>query len=161
MVCCAVATSFVWVVIIYQTRKRMSASNTIVTAPEATVDFTDRVIRYADNASENSSCKDSGTGDSAKRSNEDLLPDEYTLIINGKISHFCRNIGYLFKFLENNADENASTSMRQASLVYLVPEANNAHMPLLHTTEATYSPSTNHDRLDEPKSEAIQNMAEK
>lgn len=63
----------------------MSASTTIVSAPEAPgVDFTDRVIRYADNASENSSCKDSGTGDSAKRSNEDLLPDEYTLIINGK-----------------------------------------------------------------------------
>lgn len=79
------ATSFVWVVIIYQTRKRMSASTTVVSAQEtAAVDFTDRVIRYADNASENSSCKDSGTGDSAKRSSEDLLPDEYTLIINGE-----------------------------------------------------------------------------
>lgn len=61
----------------------------VTTAPETAVDFTDRVIRYADNASENSSCKDSGTGDSAKRSNEDLLPDEYTLIISGKSLTIC------------------------------------------------------------------------
>lgn len=39
--------------------------------------------------------------------------------------------------------------MRKASLVYSVPEGNNIHTPLLHTTEATYSRSTNHDRLDE------------
>lgn len=74
----------------------MSASSTTVVAvPETAVDFTDRVIRYADNASENSSCKDSGTGDSAKRSNEDLLPDEYTLIINGMY------VGSLYLFLKD------------------------------------------------------------
>lgn len=52
-------------------------------------------------------------------------------------------------FLENNAEENPSTTMRMASLVYLVPEGNNIHTPLLHENEATYSRSTNHDRLEE------------
>lgn len=43
--------------------------------------------------------------------------------------------------------------MRKASLVYSVAEGNNIHTPLLHTTEATYSRSTNHDRLDEKEIE--------
>lgn len=43
--------------------------------------------------------------------------------------------------------------MRKASLVYSVPEGNNIHTPLLHTAEATYSRSTNHDRLDEKEPE--------
>lgn len=87
VVCCAVLTSVVWVVIIYQTRKRMTPCK--IPNPQldpAVLDFTDKVLpQFGDNTSEHSSCKDSGTGDSAKRSNDDLIPaDEYTLIMNGK-----------------------------------------------------------------------------
>lgn len=83
VVCCAVLTSIIWVVIIYQTRRSIPPSNTIaVPADQTAVPFTD--THFPDNASENSSCKDSGTGDSAKRSNDDLMPEEYVLIVNGK-----------------------------------------------------------------------------
>lgn len=76
----------------------MSQRNaTAAAVPEpVTVDFTDKVLQFVDTASENSSCKDSGTGDSAKRSNDDLLPDEYTLIINGEWK-----AKYLFRICEN------------------------------------------------------------
>lgn len=88
VVCCAVGTSVVWVVIIYQTRKRMAHHvPTESSNQEAPVtDFTDKPLaaHFEDNTSDRSSCKDSGTGDSAKRSNENLVPsEEYTLIING------------------------------------------------------------------------------
>lgn len=36
-----------------------------------------------DDISEHSSCKDSGTGDSAKRSTDDLAHKEFSLLING------------------------------------------------------------------------------
>ncbi|KAG8235636.1 hypothetical protein J437_LFUL015669 [Ladona fulva] len=94
VVCCAVATSIVWVVIIYQARKRagdasggdmtdveitgtLSGSNhphgakTSIPAGDAT---TTLPSNYMDTDSEHSSSKDSGTGDSAKRSSDDLLP---------------------------------------------------------------------------------------
>ncbi|XP_046405329.1 leucine-rich repeats and immunoglobulin-like domains protein 3 [Ischnura elegans] len=96
VVCCAVATSVVWVVIIYQARKRAidngggdaandgrgevgppSAQRTLATAPTI-VTAGDPVptlpVNYMDTDSEHSSSKDSGTGDSAKRSSDDLLP---------------------------------------------------------------------------------------
>lgn len=84
--CCAVATSIVWVVIIYQTRKRMDSAFKLQPKLDPTdVEFAERAANhFRDNVSEHSSCKDSGTGDSAKRSNDDLLPgEEYTLIVNG------------------------------------------------------------------------------
>lgn len=84
VVCCAVVTSIVWVVIIYHTRRKIATTNTTSALPEShPPDFTERSLQYIDTASENS-CKDSGTGDSAKRSNDNLAPEEYTLIINGK-----------------------------------------------------------------------------
>lgn len=154
VVCCAVATSIIWVVIIYQTRKRMSSNASVIAEPTA-VDFTDKVIHFADNASENSSCKDSGTGDSAKRSNEDLLPEEYTLIINGK-AFGSDNLTWNFvAFPENNTEETPSTTMRMASLVYVIPDGNSSHTPLLHTNEETYSRSTNHDRSEETEMKMI------
>ncbi|KAF2881868.1 hypothetical protein ILUMI_24300 [Ignelater luminosus] len=135
VVCCAVLTSIVWVVIIYQTRKRMPPPK--ISAPQlepAVLDFTDKTLaQFGDNTSEHSSCKDSGTGDSAKRSNDDLLPgDEFTLIIN-----------------ENNPD-NKAAPVRTASLVYVVADVTNSHTPLLHKDETPYPRSTNHDRLEEP-----------
>ncbi|XP_071438970.1 leucine-rich repeats and immunoglobulin-like domains protein 3 [Hetaerina americana] len=96
VVCCAVATSIVWVVIIYQARKRaidngsgdvaadgraevgpslptaqLAAAPVIVTAEDSGVTLPSN---YMDTDSEHSSSKDSGTGDSAKRSSDDLLP---------------------------------------------------------------------------------------
>lgn len=86
VVCCAVATSIVWVVIIYQTHKRMRNAHANVAIPELPkLNFTEKTNnQFGDDISEHSSCKDSGTGDSAKRSNDDLLPtDEYAIIIKG------------------------------------------------------------------------------
>ncbi|KAF5278781.1 hypothetical protein FQA39_LY18357 [Lamprigera yunnana] len=134
VVCCAVLTSVVWVVIIYQTRKRMNPSKTTMSVMEPpTLDFTDKsTSQFPDNASEHSSCKDSGTGDSAKRSNDDLLPgDECALIIN-----------------ENNLEGLDGVSIRTASFVYLVTDSNNSHAPLLHKNYPLYPQLTNHDRLD-------------
>lgn len=76
VVCCAVGTSVVWVVIIYQTRKRISATS-VISAGTALSEVVDNRV-YMDNSSDHSSCKDSGTGDSAKNStvgdNFNLLP---------------------------------------------------------------------------------------
>lgn len=75
VVCCAVGTSIVWVVIIYQT-KRVNTANVINTGAVLPDNFGNRM--YMDNSSDHSSCKDSGTGDSAKHSsvgdNFNLLP---------------------------------------------------------------------------------------
>lgn len=71
VVCCAVGTSIVWVVIIYQTRKR-------VTTPTNNFAMTEVDTRvYVDTSSEHSSCKDSGRGDSAKHSS---ISDNFTLL---------------------------------------------------------------------------------
>ncbi|CAH0561804.1 unnamed protein product [Brassicogethes aeneus] len=87
VVCCAVLTSIVWVVIIYQTRKRPAMPPHPVELNEM-ADYRDNLtqptlqLRHCpDNLSEHSSCKDSGTGDSAKRSSDDLVPEEFMVII--------------------------------------------------------------------------------
>ncbi|KAJ8926860.1 hypothetical protein NQ314_020711 [Rhamnusium bicolor] len=91
VVCCAVLTSIIWVVIIYQTRKRMPPP-VIQTKMQELPELTDKSRAYqlqlhlcSDNISDHSSSKDSGTGDSAKRSNDDLAPEEFTMIINGEM----------------------------------------------------------------------------
>ena len=87
VVCCAVCTSIIWVVIIYHTRKRMlTPCTTILPSEAAILNFKDITVnQFCDNTSNHSSCKDSGTGDSTKRSNDDLLPEEeYKLILNGE-----------------------------------------------------------------------------
>lgn len=61
-------TSFVWVIIIYQTRKRLSTS---VPAQEIVVQT--KTFHLDTKSEHSSSSKDSGTGDSTKRSHEDLL----------------------------------------------------------------------------------------
>ncbi|XP_065165140.1 leucine-rich repeats and immunoglobulin-like domains protein 3 isoform X1 [Atheta coriaria] len=136
VVSCAVLTSFIWVVIIYQTRKGMSGSSVRNLNSTVMLDFSEK--RYPDNASEHSSCKDSGTGDSAKRSNDDLMPpDEYTLIIN-----------------ETNPENKNNSSMRAASMVYLAAgEVSGVSTPLLHGSPHAHGMpvqvkvrSTNHDR---------------
>ncbi|XP_018566623.1 leucine-rich repeats and immunoglobulin-like domains protein 2 isoform X2 [Anoplophora glabripennis] len=92
VVCCAVLTSIIWVVIIYQTRKRMSPP-VIQTEMQELPDMTETTRAHQlqlhlcpDNISDHSSSKDSGTGDSAKRSNDDLGPEEFTMIINGDVA---------------------------------------------------------------------------
>ncbi|XP_076176915.1 uncharacterized protein LOC143151537 isoform X2 [Ptiloglossa arizonensis] len=81
VVCCAVGTSIVWVVIIYQTRRRLNVvvqngnvqpSTTVVTAVPDT-----QTHLYLETSSQHS--KDSGTGDSTNPSNDQLqlcLPEE-------------------------------------------------------------------------------------
>ncbi|KAJ8923669.1 hypothetical protein NQ315_010249 [Exocentrus adspersus] len=91
VVCCAVLTSIIWVVIIYQTRKRIPPP-VIQTEMQELPDMTDKSRTHQlqlqlcpDNISNHSSSKDSGTGDSAKHSNDDLVPEEFTMIVNGEI----------------------------------------------------------------------------
>lgn len=80
VVCCAVGTSIIWVVIIYHTRRRMA---TAVRIPTESLKRThivhsdsDSPQMFSDNVSEHSSCKDSGTGDSAKQTSFDGVPME-------------------------------------------------------------------------------------
>ncbi|XP_073999440.1 uncharacterized protein isoform X2 [Rhodnius prolixus] len=64
VVCCAVGTSAIWVIIIYQTRKRLRPTNGDTPASR-------KVVAHLDTKSEHSALsKDSGTGDSTKRSSE-------------------------------------------------------------------------------------------
>ncbi|XP_014239818.1 leucine-rich repeats and immunoglobulin-like domains protein 3 [Cimex lectularius] len=64
VVCCAVGTSAIWVIIIYQTRKRFQINEMAKPVGKLT---------HLDNKSEHSaSSKDSGTGDSTKRSSDEI-----------------------------------------------------------------------------------------
>ncbi|XP_050672375.1 leucine-rich repeats and immunoglobulin-like domains protein 3 [Leptidea sinapis] len=81
VVCCAVGTSTIWVVIIYHTRRRMAGA--VRNYPTESVKMTQVVHSdsesphiFPDNISEHSSCKDSGTGDSAKQTSFDGVPTE-------------------------------------------------------------------------------------
>ncbi|XP_076237495.1 uncharacterized protein LOC143181133 [Calliopsis andreniformis] len=82
VVCCAVGTSVVWVVIIYQTRRRLSAvaQNRNAQSPTtivAAVQQDTQTHLYLETSSQHS--KDSGTGDSTNPSNDQLqlcLPEE-------------------------------------------------------------------------------------
>lgn len=81
VVCCAVGTSIIWVVIIYHTRRRMASA--VHTFPAESIKMThvvhsdsDSPQMFSDNISEHSSCKDSGTGDSAKQTSFDGVPTE-------------------------------------------------------------------------------------
>jgi len=73
VVCCAVATSVIWVVVIYKTRLRLNSTqdadpqppmNVVLTVPDAQTQL------YLDTSSQHS--KDSGTGDSTNPSNDQL-----------------------------------------------------------------------------------------
>ncbi|XP_056645716.1 leucine-rich repeats and immunoglobulin-like domains protein 2 [Diorhabda sublineata] len=117
VVCCAVLTSIIWVVIIYQTRRKIAV---IQTEMQELPELADRTCtlqlqpqQCPDNISDQSSCKDSGTGDSAKRSSDNLAPEEFTLVNKSEVAR------------------EANTSDK---------EANNSHLPLLHYP-------TNHDRI--------------
>lgn len=81
VVCCAVGTSIIWVVIIYHTRRRMAG--TVHNFPAENMNMTqvvhsdsDSPQMFPDNISEHSSCKDSGTGDSAKQTSFDGVPTD-------------------------------------------------------------------------------------
>ncbi|CAB3242050.1 unnamed protein product [Arctia plantaginis] len=80
-VCCAVGTSIIWVVIIYHTRRR--TASVVHTFPAEGIKMTHVVHSdsespqmFSDNISEHSSCKDSGTGDSAKQTSFDGVPSD-------------------------------------------------------------------------------------
>lgn len=95
VVCCAVGTSVVWVVIICQTRKRMGIvkvrndecpyPSTLLSATAVADDRDSAPHLYLDTNSEHSSgSKDSGTGDSAgKRSSDNLLINGLVLNLAG------------------------------------------------------------------------------
>lgn len=82
VVCCAVGTSIIWVIIIYHTRRRMAGA--VHTYPTSEAIKMTQVVRsesespqvFSDNLSEHSSCKDSGTGDSAKQTSFDGVPTD-------------------------------------------------------------------------------------
>ncbi|GBP28276.1 Leucine-rich repeats and immunoglobulin-like domains protein 3 [Eumeta japonica] len=78
VVCCAVCTSIVWVVIIYHTRRCMASA--VPSFPTENINMTPIVHSGSDSppmfASEPSSCKDSGTGDSAKQISFDGVPSD-------------------------------------------------------------------------------------
>ncbi|XP_012280255.1 leucine-rich repeats and immunoglobulin-like domains protein 3 [Orussus abietinus] len=80
VVCCAVGTSIVWVVIIYQTRRRLNAVQNATRHPPTTFvpNGPDAQTQlYLDTSSQHS--KDSGTGDSTNPSSDQLqlcLPEE-------------------------------------------------------------------------------------
>ena len=93
VVCCAVGTSIVWVVIIYQTRKRMGIvevrndkcpyPNTLLASSAPKEESAPHL--YLDTNSEHSSgSKDSGTGDSAGKHSSDNLLLGNVLNITGK-----------------------------------------------------------------------------
>jgi len=96
VVCCAVGTSVVWVVIICQTRKRMGIvkvrnddcayPSTLLSAIAVPDDRDSAPHLYLDTNSEHSSgSKDSGTGDSAgKHSSDNLLINGLVLNLAGK-----------------------------------------------------------------------------
>lgn len=95
VVCCAVGTSVIWVVIIYQTRKRIGIvevrndecpyPSTLLTATAAAADKDSAPHLYLDTNSEHSSgSKDSGTGDSAGKHSSD------NLLINGLVLNLAR-----------------------------------------------------------------------
>jgi hypothetical protein len=96
VVCCAVGTSIVWVVIIYQSRKRMGIvevrndecpyPSTLLSATTAPDDRDSAPHLFLDTNSEHSSgSKDSGTGDSAgKHSSDNLLINGLVLNLAGK-----------------------------------------------------------------------------
>lgn len=82
VVCCAVGTSIIWVVIIYHTRRRMAGSvrnnftSESVKMTQVVHSDSDSPHLFPDNLSEHSSCKDSGTGDSAKQTSFDAMPPD-------------------------------------------------------------------------------------
>ncbi|XP_018325645.1 leucine-rich repeats and immunoglobulin-like domains protein 3 isoform X2 [Agrilus planipennis] len=133
VVCCVVVTSVIWVIIIiYQTRKRINFNKTNSNQPDhGVIEFPDKnPPHFGDNASEHSSCKDSGVEESAKRSSDDLLPEgDFALII------------------EESNGEKVNPS-RTASLSYVAADGNTCHTPLLlkDTPSSSYTRSTNHDR---------------
>ncbi|XP_029664962.1 leucine-rich repeats and immunoglobulin-like domains protein 3 [Formica exsecta] len=73
VVCCAVATSVIWVVVIYKTRRRLNLAQDTTALPATTVVLTvpeAQTQLYLDTSSQHS--KDSGTGDSTNPSNDQL-----------------------------------------------------------------------------------------
>lgn len=73
VVCCAVATSVIWVIVIYKTRRRLNLAQDTAAPPLTTVVLTvpeAQTQLYLDTSSQHS--KDSGTGDSTNPSNDQL-----------------------------------------------------------------------------------------
>ena len=100
--------------IIYKTRKRLSCSPTSASCPEFGVSCDDEEPAalqdtllpgslkessqlYLDTNSEHSSGKDSGTGDSSKRSSDDLIPpeDHQFPLLDASLSGTCFYIFYI------------------------------------------------------------------
>lgn len=136
VVCCAVGTSIVWVVIIYQTRRRLNAAQngnrhptTVVSSvpPEHELE----THLYLDTSSQHS--KDSGTGDSTNPSN-----DQLQICIPGKSTRSIRLPFIRYTFLTSAS---FSTGQTVRCIVNNGQAAGNAESeePLLRYT--------NHERL--------------
>ncbi|XP_024875102.1 leucine-rich repeats and immunoglobulin-like domains protein 3 isoform X2 [Temnothorax curvispinosus] len=88
VVCCAVITSVVWVLVIYKTRRQLNVTQDTVAQPTTTVILTVPEVQtqlYLDTSSQHS--KDSGTGDSTNPSNDQLqlcLPEVVTSSANNE-----------------------------------------------------------------------------
>ncbi|XP_011876222.1 PREDICTED: leucine-rich repeats and immunoglobulin-like domains protein 3 [Vollenhovia emeryi] len=119
VVCCAVITSVVWVLVIYKTRRQLNPTQDTAAQPMTTVILTVPEVQtqlYLDTSSQHS--KDSGTGDSTNPSNDQLqlcLPEEVvtsctnneeetgTLNVNDPLLHYTNH--------ERHASENADSAV--------------------------------------------------
>ncbi|XP_046746528.1 leucine-rich repeats and immunoglobulin-like domains protein 3 isoform X1 [Diprion similis] len=129
VVCCAVGTSVVWVVIIYQTRRRLSINQSapqqfqvVTSAPVLTEAQTHL---YLDTSSQHS--KDSGTGDSTNPSSDQLqlcLPEEIvtTSTNNEEVENICGSDPLLGYTNHERLEEGQSESVADdASSVNIKP----------------------------------------
>lgn len=164
VVCCVVGTSLVWIIIIYQTRKRAEeyapTNSDEATLPSELAPFAAYPTTcteeykgsaphlFLDSNSEHSS-KDSGTGDSAKHSNDELLPSDGVkhhslILLNDRthLTHLVRgsSLGSILGAQSDISDEigqscpstYTTTGSGQSSAG--TPQQ---HTPLLHNIHAT------------------------
>lgn len=119
VVCCAVITSVVWVLVIYKTRRQLNPTQDTAAQPATTVIVTVPEVQtqlYLDTSSQHS--KDSGTGDSTNPSNDQLqlcLPEEIvsntanneeemgTINVNDPLLHYTNH--------ERHANENTDSAV--------------------------------------------------
>ncbi|KAL0113573.1 hypothetical protein PUN28_012616 [Cardiocondyla obscurior] len=119
IVCCAVITSVVWVLVIYKTRRQLNPTqNTTTAQPATTVILTVPEVQtqqYLDTSSQHS--KDSGTGDSTNPSNDQLqlcLPEVIATSANNEEEMGTINVNDpLLRYTnhERHASENADSAV--------------------------------------------------
>ncbi|XP_011162349.2 leucine-rich repeats and immunoglobulin-like domains protein 3 isoform X2 [Solenopsis invicta] len=116
VVCCAVITSVVWVLVIYKTRRQLNPTQDTVVQPTTTVIVTvpeAQTQLYLDTSSQHS--KDSGTGDSTNPSNDQLqlcLPEVVTSSANNEEEMGTINVNDpLLRYTNHERHENADSAV--------------------------------------------------